>query len=64
MTRILASYQLCHVTYELKISSINLGLAESIRKPNSESSCTLPVAEIISDKNARAWFSIVSYLKK
>ena len=28
------------------------------------SDCTLPTAEILSGKNARAWVSIVSYLKK
>ena len=26
--------------------------------------CTLPIAKIISAKNARAWVSMVSYLKK
>ena len=46
MTRILASYQFCHVTYELKISSINLELAESIRKPNSESGSVILVGQL------------------
>ena len=64
-TRILAKYQ-------LKISSMNLQLAD---QPESRILTkvlwlvglrffTLPISKILSVKNARAWLSMVSYLKK
>ena len=45
MTRILARYQICHVTYKLIIYSINLQLAKSMRKPNSDSGFVILVGQ-------------------
>ena len=60
------------VSYSIKLLLFNVntpGLADNftVRKtdfdcPNDQS--TLPTAEILSGKNARAWVSMVLYLKK
>ena len=46
MTRILARYHICHVTYELKLSSRNLQMAKSMKKPNSESGSVVLVDQL------------------